>query len=176
MSEQTRRTINSYPTYREAERAVDHLSDQGFPIERVAIVGQELQLVEQLIGRLGYGEAALHGAASGALPGALIGWIFGLLNWLDPVVSGLVLALYGLVFGAVVGALFGLLLHTAQGGRRDFTSVRTLQPSRYDVVADEEVADEAARLLAGLDGRATARRRTEPRKRGRRPQTGRASD
>ncbi|MET7572144.1 general stress protein [Streptomyces sp. NPDC005492] len=174
MNEQTRRTIVSYPSYQEAERAIDHLSDQGFPVERVAIVGQDVQLVEQVLGRMGYGEAALHGAASGALPGALIGWIFGLLNWLDPVVSGLVLALYGLIFGAVVGALFGLLLHTAQGGRRDFASVRSLQPSRYDVVADEEVADEAARLLAGLEGRAAARRRTEHWKPGR-PQSGPAS-
>jgi hypothetical protein len=63
-----------------------------------------LQLVEQVIGRMDYGRAALDGAASGALPGALIGWIFGLPNWLDPVVGGLVLGLYGLKFGAVVGA------------------------------------------------------------------------
>jgi hypothetical protein len=52
-----------------------------------------LQLVEQVIGRMDYGRAALDGAASGALPGALIGWVFGLLNWLDPVVGGLVLVL-----------------------------------------------------------------------------------
>ncbi|MGW1901236.1 general stress protein, partial [Streptomyces hirsutus] len=31
MNEQARRTIASYTTYQEAERAVDHLSDQGFP-------------------------------------------------------------------------------------------------------------------------------------------------
>jgi len=150
MNEQARRAIASYPTYQEAERAVDHLSDQGFPVERVAIVGQDVRLVEQVTGRMGPGGAALRGAANGALPGALIGWIFGLLNWLDPVVSGLLLALYGLVFGALVGALFGLLVHAAQGGRRDFASVSFMQPSRYDVVADDAVADEAVRLLAEL--------------------------
>ncbi|GHB39145.1 hypothetical protein GCM10010347_05770 [Streptomyces cirratus] len=162
MGEQSRRTVVSYPSYQEAERAVDHLSDQGFPVERVAIIGQDLQLVEQVIGRMGYGEAALHGAASGALPGALIGWIFGLLNWLDPVISSLVLALYGLIFGAIVGALLGLLLYAARGHQRDFTSVRSLQPTRYDVTADEEVADEAARLLAALDGGAAAPHGTGP--------------
>lgn len=150
MKEQARRTIASYTTYQEAERAVDHLSDQGFPVERVAIIGQDVRLVEQVTGRMGYGGAALHGAASGALPGALIGWIFGLLNWLDPVVSGLLLALYGLVFGALVGALLGLLVHAAQGGRRDFASVSFMQPDRYDVVVDDAVADEAVRLLAEL--------------------------
>ncbi|MFI8073858.1 general stress protein [Streptomyces sp. NPDC086033] len=150
MNEQVRRTVASYPIYQEAERAVDHLSDRGFPVERVAIVGQDVRLVEQVTGRMGLGGAALHGAASGALPGALIGWIFGLLNWLDPVVSGLLLALYGLVFGALVGALLGLLVHAAQRGRRDFASVSFMQPGRYDVVADDAVADEAVRLLGEL--------------------------
>ncbi|MFJ9148003.1 hypothetical protein ACIRP7_07985 [Streptomyces sp. NPDC102270] len=38
----------------------------------------------------------------------------------------------------------------AQRGRRDFASVSFMQPSQYDVVADEAVADEAVRLLAEL--------------------------
>ncbi|WP_188113952.1 general stress protein [Streptomyces apricus] len=150
MNEQPRRTVASYTTYQEAEKAVDHLSDRGFPVERVAIVGRDVQLVEQVTGRMGPGGAALHGAASGALPGALIGWIFGLLNWLDPVVSGLLLALYGLIFGALVGALIGLLTHLSQRGRRDFASVSFMQPSRYDVVVDDTVAADAVRLLAEL--------------------------
>ncbi|MGW3417335.1 general stress protein [Streptomyces phaeochromogenes] len=152
MNEQARRTIASYTAYQAAERGVDHLSDQGFPVERVAIVGQDTRLVEQVTGRMGHGGAVLHGAASGALPGALIGWIFGLLNWLDPVVPGLLLALYGLVFGALVGALLGLLVHAAQRGRRDFAPVSSMQPSRYDDVADDALADEAVRLLAELPG------------------------
>ncbi|MGW3645615.1 general stress protein [Streptomyces sp. NPDC000878] len=150
MSEQARRTIASYTTYQEAEGAVDHLADQGFPVEKLAIIGQDVRLVEQVTGGMGPGGAALHGAASGALPGALIGWIFGLLNWLDPVVSGLLLALYGLVFGALGGALLGLLVYAAQRGRRNFASVRFMQPSWYDVVADDAVAEEAVRLLAEL--------------------------
>jgi len=164
MTEQARRAVASYSTYQEAERAVDHLADQGFPVQKVAIIGRDIRLVEQVIGRMGYGQAALHGAATGALPGVLVGWIFGLLNWLNPVVSGLLLALYGLIFGA----LFGVLLHAAQGGRRDFASVRSMEPSRYDVVADEDVADEAVRLVAGLDSRAGANTESAS-SRGRRP-------
>lgn len=154
MTEQHRRPVASYKTYGEAERAVDHLSDHGFPVERVARLGQDVRLVEQVIGGvdsdLDYGRAALHGAASGALPGVLIGWIFGLVNWLDPVVSALLLALYGLIFGAIVGVLFGMMLHALQGGRRDFASLRSMQPSRYEVVVDEAVADEAVRLIGAL--------------------------
>ncbi|MFF2202245.1 general stress protein [Streptomyces sp. NPDC058145] len=168
MTEQARRAVASYSTYQEAERAVDHLADQGFPVQKVAIIGRDMRLVEQVIGRMGYGGAALHGAASGALPGVLVGWIFGLLNWLNPVVSGLLLALYGLIFGAVVGALLGVLLHAAQGGRRNFASVRSMEPSRYDVVVDEDVADEAVRLVAGLGSGAGANTDSAS-SRGRRP-------
>ena len=32
--------VGSYETYAEAERAVDHLSDNRFPVERAAIVGR----------------------------------------------------------------------------------------------------------------------------------------
>jgi hypothetical protein len=64
------------------------------------------------------------------------------------VVASFTLALYGLVLGAVIGALLGLLLHSLTGGRRDFASVSGMQASRYDLQVDEEVADEAARLLA----------------------------
>jgi hypothetical protein len=84
MTEQNGRPVASYKTYWEAERAVDHLSDHGFPVKGVAIIGEDVRLVEQVIGRVDYGRAALHGAASGALPGVLIGWLFGLVNWLDP--------------------------------------------------------------------------------------------
>ena len=46
-----RRTIASFSSYAEAERAVDFLSDQGFAVERVAIVGTGLRYVEQVAGR-----------------------------------------------------------------------------------------------------------------------------
>jgi hypothetical protein len=126
--------VASFTIYREAERAVDLLSDRGFPVERIAIVGRDLQLVEQVTGRMGYGQAALRGALQGAVLGLLFGWLFGLFNWIDPVVASFSLAFYGLVFGAVVGALLGLLTHAMTGGRRDFASVSGMQASRYDVL------------------------------------------
>jgi len=142
-----RRPIAVFDTYADAERAVDRLSDLRFPVERVAIVGHDLRVVEQVTGRLNYGGAALKGAASGALPGVLIGWFFGLFNLINPLVASVVLAFYGLIFGAVIGAVFGLVMHVMQRGRRDFDAVTTTVPSRYEVVVDEQVADEAARLL-----------------------------
>jgi hypothetical protein len=143
-----RRPIAVFDNYADAERAVDRLSDSGFPVDRVAIIGHDLKMVEQVTGRLTSGGAALKGAASGALPGVLIGWIFGLFNLINPLVASAVLALYGLIIGAVIGAVLGLVMHALQRGRRDFDAVTTMVPSRFEVVVDEEVADEAARLLA----------------------------
>jgi hypothetical protein len=45
-----RRAIASYATDVEAERAVDRLSDQGFAVQRSAIVGRGLRSVEQVTG------------------------------------------------------------------------------------------------------------------------------
>jgi hypothetical protein len=149
-NEPARQVIATFDNYEDAERAVGYLSDQHFPVERVAIVGRDLELVEQVTGRMNYGWAALRGAASGALVGALIGWMFGVFSWIQPLIAGLVLALYGLVFGAIVGALIGLLLYALQRGRRDFSAVTSLRPRHYDIVADMAVADQAVRLLSGV--------------------------
>jgi hypothetical protein len=146
-----RRVVTTASSYGEAERAVDYLSDRRFPVERVAIVGDDVKMVEQVVGRLNYLGAVLRGAGSGALVGALIGWLFGLFNWVQPLIASITLAAYGLILGAVVGAIFGLIAHALQGGRRDFAAVRVMLPGRYDVMVDEEVADEAIRLLAQRD-------------------------
>ncbi|HEX2411769.1 MAG TPA: general stress protein, partial [Solirubrobacteraceae bacterium] len=66
-----RRTIASYTDYQDAERAVDWLSDQGFAVERGAIIGTGLRSVEQVTGRMTIGRGALVGAGEGALIGAL---------------------------------------------------------------------------------------------------------
>ncbi len=41
-----RQLVATYATYDEAQRAVDQLSDAGFPVESVDIVGRDLSLVE----------------------------------------------------------------------------------------------------------------------------------
>src|SRR5918997_3051255 len=148
----SRRMVASYGTYAEAQGAVDRLADEGFPVERLSIVDEGLGFEERVIGRKGYGRAVLEELGAGALPGALIGFVsgfvFGLFGLVDPLVSGLLLALYGFLFGALLGAVFGLISHTFPGGRRDFSSVGGMREDSYDVVADEEVAEEASRLLA----------------------------
>ncbi len=142
--------IDSYGSYAEAQKAVEHLSDEGFPVERVAIVAEDLRFVEQVTGRKEYGQATLQGAGSGATIGAFFGFFLGLFSLVDPLVSVLVLVLYGLVFGVFVGVVVGLIFHALSGGQRDFSSVGGIEAGRYDVMVDEEVAEEASQLTARL--------------------------
>jgi hypothetical protein len=143
----TRRAIATYSSYSDAERAVDWLSDQGFPVEHVAIVGTGLRSVEQVAGRMTMGRAALTGGLQGALIGLLFALLFGIF-FTGPEFLGLLV--YAIVAGAVFGAAFGAVAHGAQGGARDFTSVRGLEAERYEVQVDEAAADEAKRLLESM--------------------------
>lgn len=144
----TKTTVATYGGYPEAERAVDFLSDRGFPVERVAIVGTGLKTVEQVAGRLTTGTATLQGAGQGAMLGLLFGLLFGLF-FSGPAFFGVVL--YGLVAGAVFGAILGAVGHAAQRGRRDFSSVRGMTAERYELQVDHEVSARAKQLLAELD-------------------------
>jgi hypothetical protein len=65
--------VGSYPTYAEAQKAVDHLSDNQFPVQQVTIVGVDLMQVERVIGRLSWGKVLLGGVLSGAWLGVFIG-------------------------------------------------------------------------------------------------------
>jgi hypothetical protein len=152
--------VASFESYAEAERAVDFLADRRFPVERVSIVGRDLEYVEQITGRMTYARAALNGALTGALIGVLVGWLFGLFDWSDPVVSALWLALDGLWFGALVGALMGLILHALSGGRRDFSAIGAMRANRYEVLVEEAVASEAERLLGEIHANETRREET----------------
>lgn len=146
-SDSSRRSVGTYDNYVDAQRAVDTLSDKGFAVERVSIVGRGLRFEEQVLGRETVGTATLRGAGSGALIGAL----FGLFLWAisaNDVGAGWII-LYGVVFGAIIGALLGAIFQAASGGQRDFRSASRMTADHYDVMVDEAVADEAARLLDG---------------------------
>jgi hypothetical protein len=148
-----RRPVATFDNYADAERAVDHLSDNKFPVERASIVGRDLHYVEQVTGRMGWLEAMGRGALSGALAGALIGWLFFVFDWFNPVVARGWLILDGLWFGLIIGALTGLLAHALLRGRRDFSSVAGMRADRYEVLVDDDVAEEAIRLLGQQEGR-----------------------
>src|SRR5580692_8848292 len=71
-------TVARFDDYETAQRAVDRLSDDGFPVEKLDIVGSELRLVERVTGRLTRGRAAGAGAVTGLWAGLLFGILLGL--------------------------------------------------------------------------------------------------
>lgn len=147
-------TVGSYPDYASAQRAIDHLSDNKFPVDHTQIVGTGLSLVEVVTGRMTTGKAALAGAATGAWFGLFIGLLFGLFvqtNWFAVVITGVLI-------GAIWGAIFGAIAHAATRGRRDFTSMSSLQATEYAVNVSVEHADEARRLLTQLNWRTSQAR------------------
>ena len=139
--------VATYPDYASAQRAVDYLSDNRFPVEHTAIVGTDLRLVENVLGRLTIGRAALAGAASGAWFGLLIGLLFAIFTtsaWWTVVLAAVLI-------GAAWGAVFGAIAHAMTGGRRDFTSRSSLQAGQYAVNVDAETAEQARQLLTRLN-------------------------
>jgi hypothetical protein len=140
-------TVARFDDYPAAQRAVDQLSDNGFPVEKLDIVGSDLRMVERVTGRLTRARAAMAGAGSGLWAGLLIGALLGLFTtghgWL-----GVVVAAAGL--GALWGAVFGFAAHALTKGQRDFSSVQGLSAGHYDLIAREGAADQARTMLAGL--------------------------
>jgi hypothetical protein len=150
MPQPARRVVASYAGYRDAEKAVNYLADNRFPVERVAIVGRELELVQQVTGRLTAVDAAARGALTGAVTGVLIGWLFAIFTWFDPRIASGWLIIDGLWFGALVGILMGLVMYLVTKSRRRFDAISTMQPKYFDIAVDELYADDAARMLLGF--------------------------
>ena len=140
--------IGSYDTYLEAQRAVDFLSDKEFPVQHVSIVGSDLRMVENVLGRLTRGRAAAAGAASGAWFGLFVGVLLSV--FADDGTNVLWLIVSAIVYGAVFGAVFGFVGHAMSGGRRDFTSRSKIVASSYEVRCTWAEADRAREVLAGL--------------------------
>jgi hypothetical protein len=140
--------VGSYPTYAEAQRAVDYLSDQKFPVQHVTIVGSDLKLVERVTGRLTQSRAIGVGAMGGAWWGLFVGVL--MMLFAPAEVNGLILVLTGVVFGAVFGLIFGWLGYRATGGHRDFTSRTQVVAGTYDVLCQPKFAEEARNHLAHL--------------------------
>jgi len=138
--------IARYETYLEAQRAVDYLSDNHFPVQSVTIVGTGLQMVERVTGRLTYPRVALAGALSGAWFGLFVGLLLSLFGGTDAAL------LAAPLFGAAFGMLFGVISYALTGGRRDFTSTSQIVAGEYAVLCLAEQAGAARQLLQQLPG------------------------
>jgi len=135
--------VGSYGRYETAQEAVDHLSDQGFPVEHLTIVGKDLTQVERVTGRWDSNKAMRAGGLSGAFWGLLLGLLFLLFTG-----GGYLVLLVAVPLCAIFGIFNGWLLYRASGGRRDFTSQTQVVASQYDVLCQHQHADRAREILA----------------------------
>ncbi|HEX9089569.1 MAG TPA: general stress protein [Arthrobacter sp.] len=139
-------TVGSYNSYLDAQKAVDYLADQQFPVQMVSIVGNDLKMVERVTGRLTYPRVALSGALSGMWFGLFVGIMLSFFSTTDGAFS----IMTSVLMGAAFFMLFGIVTYAMQRGKRDFTSTSQVVATNYDVVVSFEAANEARRLLHQL--------------------------
>ena len=140
--------VASFASYAEAQHAVDSLSDDGFPVQYLAIVGTDLRQVERITGRMSWGRAMASGAGSGLWIGLFFGAMMALIGPSSTGTTGLTTAV---LLGVVWGIVFQMGAYALTRGRRDFTSVSQVVASRYSIIASSR-AVEAARALADVPG------------------------
>ena len=145
-------SLGVYDDYTEAQKAVDYLSDQAFPVENCMIVGTDLKQVERVTGRLTTGRVALGGLLSGVWLGLFVGLVFSLFG------QGSALAVIAstAVFGALFGVIWALAGYAATRGRRDFSSVSQIVATRYEVLVEHKHAAKGRELLARMPGNKAA--------------------
>jgi hypothetical protein len=137
-----------YDDYAAAQKAVDFLSDNKFPVEHCMIVGTDLKRIERITGRLTTGRVALGGLLSGIWLGLFVGLVLSLFadsNFLATVLATV-------LFGAVFGIIWALVGYAATRGQRDFSSVTAVVATKYEVLVEHKSLAQARELLAKLPG------------------------
>jgi hypothetical protein len=138
-------SVGLYDRYEDAQKAVDTLSDQHFPVQNCLIVGTELRQLERVTGRLTWSRVLLGGALSGMWFGLFVGLIFSLFDsGNSPTALVASTALFGAVFG-MVWAAFG---YGMTRGKHDYTSVSRIVPGKFEVLCEHKVAQQAREILA----------------------------
>ena len=137
-----------YDDYAAAQKTVDFLSDNEFPVQNCMIVGTDLKQVERVTGRLTTSRVALGGVLSGLWLGLFIGLVFALFGTGNT--AGIIASTA--LFGALFGVIWALIGYAATRGRRDFTSVSQVVATRYEVLVEHKFAQQGRELLAQLPG------------------------
>ena len=139
-------SLGVYDDYPQAQHIVDHLADHDFPVQNVVIVGTELKSIERVTGRLTHGKVEAAGAVSGLWMGLFVGIAFALFSKQNQ--------LGFLLTTPVLGALFGLLWSqvgfraATRGGTRDFASISQAVATKYEVLIEHRLIEQARQLVA----------------------------
>lgn len=139
--------VASFETYDQAQAAIAKVSGSDTELAGLAIIGNDLKLVERIVGRLTWGKVAVRGAIRGLGFGAFLGLMF-LVFVPEAIASVLVFPLLGLAFGI----LLAVVQHAIVRRKRDFASTQQVLAARYDVVAPQTVAGRAMQIIGQRDG------------------------
>jgi hypothetical protein len=144
-------SLGVFDKYADAQKAVDHLSDHGFAVENVLIVGTELRQVERVTGRLTWGRVLGTAAGSGLWFGLFVGIVLSAFSEGSSFVATVAgCALIGIAFSVS----FAAIGYAATRGQRDFSSVQKVVATKYEVLVEHKLLGQAQELLAQLPGRA----------------------
>lgn len=142
------RSLATYDDYAAAQRTVDHLADNKFPVEQCMIVGTDLKRIERITGRLTTGRVALGGIMSGLWLGLFVGLVLSLFT--EEGVFAVIAST--MVIGAGFGVIMALVGYALTRGQRDFSSITQVVATRYEVLVEHKSAEQARTLLADLPG------------------------
>lgn len=142
-------SVGVYEKYEDAQKAVDYLADQKFPVENLAIVGTDLKLVERVTGRKHWGSVIRQSVLTGISTGLLVGILLALFSQPGQFWGMLLVAL---AMAIVINVVFGALTYRLSGGKRDFNSIRTTIPNRFEILCEHKVVARARELLLGMPG------------------------
>lgn len=142
-------SLGHFRTYEDAQRAVDYLADNEFPVQNLMIVGTNLKLVERITGRRTLPKVLVNGALSGITTGLLVGLM---LMFFVGGNNAMLMLFAGLGTGVVLGALMAGLGYSLSNGKRDFDSVRDTVATSFEVLVEHRVFGKAREMLAKMPG------------------------
>ncbi|MFJ2620580.1 general stress protein [Glutamicibacter sp. NPDC087344] len=145
--------LGRYTSYLDAQKLVDYLADNDFPVASVTIVGNDVRTVERVTAKLSYPKVALAGAAQGAMMGLFVGLLLSLFSGGS---NGIYQILSAIGLGMAIWMIAGVISYSTRRGKRDFASSSQFVATSFDVVVDFENAQAARTLAAKLPMRPQA--------------------
>ncbi|MFL4474692.1 general stress protein [Paeniglutamicibacter sp. MACA_103] len=145
--------LGRYSTYLDAQKVVDYLADNDFPVANLTIVGNDLKSVERVTAKLSYPKVAAAGAAQGAMFGVFVGLV---LTIFSPGSNALAQILSSVGIGMAIWMLVGVVSYSFRRGKRDFASQSQVLATSYDVVVAFSHAHAARAMAAKLPMSRTA--------------------
>ena len=139
--------LGRYTSYLDAQKLVDYLADNDFPVAAVSIVGNDVRTVERVTAKLSYPRVALAGAAQGGMMGLFVGLLLTLFGGGG---NGLYQILSAIGLGMAIWMIAGVISYSTRRGKRDFASSSQFVATSFDVVVDFEHAQSARTLASKL--------------------------